>query len=205
MHFDSQALQALEVVAFDLLGAQVLSFADDTPKHEPSVRDRMPNPVPPVEAAPQAIAPNWTSLASSDGPLPEAISANWSRLATASLNHAAFVKIVRIASRPDGWRGAGSRSLRPGALRHFLESWARVRHASIPPQFALLPNGHLQALWTAGDRRRMDLEYTETNRVYFGLLNGRHSHEGVEALNAIEKLLLAHPSRPLMWGAQNYD
>lgn len=194
MEFDSHALQDIEVIDFEFVGARVISFTEDRRKSASLTRSTKPTPS--EEEASEAIVPRWTR---SEEAMPVAITANWTRLAKAKLGRDAFLKIVRIASRPEGWRGAGSRSLRPAALRHFLEFWISVRHASAPPQFALLPNGHLQALWTSSDRRRMDLEYTESNRVYFGVLNGRSSHEGVEALSVIEKLLLAHPSRPLTW------
>ena len=198
MDFDSQAVQALEVVDFGIAGAAAIAFANDRPDQEAQVHHRLSITSPPLDSALIRLDSPPTKPGSPNA-LPEALGANWSRLAKATLDQDSFQKLVRIANRPDGWRGAGSRSLRPGALRHFLEFWMRVQNGAAFPEFSLLPNGHLQALWSSSDRRRMDLEYTESNRIYFGVLNGRRLHEGVETIDVMATLLLAHPSRPLKW------
>ena len=146
--------------------------------------------------------PSWPIVGQSNS-LPPAIVSNWSRLATATLSEAAYKKIFRMARRGDGWRGKGSRSLRPSSLRNFLGFWAMVCRVASSPQFALMPNGHIQALWSQSDRRRMDLEFAEDNRVYFGILDGRRQHEGIEGMQVLKELLLAHPSKPLGWEWSN--
>jgi hypothetical protein len=181
MELATQALEALDVMDFPPLGAMISPLADDAPAQEAlPPRPRRGEPLP-AET------------------LPEAISANWSRLAHVPLDQEAFDKLCRMAARQPGWRGAGSRPLRASALKHFIDFWSEVSPSAATPQFALLPTGHLQALWTNDKRQRMDLEFTEDSRVYFGILNGRRRLEGVELISSLTKILLAHPGNPLRW------
>lgn len=189
MRLTTQALEAFEPIEFVLAGASI-SFLSQV-----SLEDREMQPALRHRALRQLGEPDVVSAET----LPEAIKRNWSRFAHSGLDEQAFAKLQRMASREAGWRGPGSLSLRASALKSFLSFWGHVRESASMPQFALLPTGHLQALWTSSRGQRMDLEFTGDSRVYFGLLSGRRRVEGVESLTSLAKILLAHPEKPLRW------
>ena len=63
--------------------------------------------------------------------MPESVKANWQRFSTSGMSGRLFEKVVRLATRPDGWRGPGSLSLTADAIaarimkKMMMKYWTR--------------------------------------------------------------------------------
>lgn len=132
--------------------------------------------------------------------LPDAILTSWSRIAQADMSVSLYRNLVRIAMRPDGWRGPGSRSLTPTSLRSFLEFWSTIRASAAEPELALAPDGSLHAEWFKSNRQRLDVRFAG-KQALFGLLTNNSIVEGVDSLHTVAEILSAHPAKPLSWSA----
>jgi len=130
---------------------------------------------------------------------PSSIALNSNRLARSELSGGTYSRLFAIATRPDGWRGRGSRTLTSASLSVFLEFWSVVSNDAVEPQFTLMPNGHLRAEWFKSERRHLDLEFADDWMVYCGLFNGKGVWEGKETIKNLASMLEATDSKPLRW------
>jgi hypothetical protein len=130
---------------------------------------------------------------------PLAMALNWNRLARAELSEASYSRLFAIASRPDGWRGRGSKALSAASLSVFLKFWSVVSRDAAEPQFALMPTGHLSAEWFKNRRRHLDLEFADDWMIYFGLFNGDGISEGKETIQNLANILKSTSFKPLLW------
>jgi hypothetical protein len=168
------------------------------------VRQGYPNPLarrPPV--AVETLTSNTLGDPSSDTlgdpTLPLAIASNWSRLALFGIGPPLYARLMNLAKREPGWRGLGSRPLDSGSLRVFLEFWKLIRDSAVEPQIVLGANGHIQAIWQRNSRRSLDLEFTASGAIYFGLFDGPSIQEGVDTADQLANVLLNRKSEPLKW------
>lgn len=139
-------------------------------------------------------------LAIASGSFPLAIAANWSSLLEAEISKAQFARLVRLGSVPDGWRGAGSQSLRAKSVLDFLKFWSLIKDHALEPELALAPDGTLHAEWFKSPKQRLDARFVD-NKIVFGLFSSGTILEGAEDPGTVAFLLLQHPSKPLLWKA----
>jgi hypothetical protein len=137
--------------------------------------------VPTVNAMPQAIVSNWTSIF------------------RAGLSVPLYSRIMQISLRQDGWRGPGSKGLTPEALKVWLDFWTATKDDASEPALALTARGTIQAEWFRNSRSHLDLEFVSKDKIFFGLFDGRATYEGVDTLRAIIPWLSDHRARPLQW------
>lgn len=137
--------------------------------------------------------------------MPEAITSNWEQLANSGFSNQTYAFLVKLAGKKTGWRGAGSRALDAVSLTKFLNFWDKVSENAIEPEFALLPNGNIQAEWYKDERHFIELEFTSNDMIFLGIFDGDSVIEGVEdsdKLAASEKivtLLSLKEFGPLKW------
>jgi hypothetical protein len=168
--------------------------------HFPSVE------LPPSGTQTDAAFPN-TQIASTlkrkvpEGALatPSQISINWTRLSRSGLTTEAYLRLFKIATRKDGWRGPGSRALRSAPLAGFLNFWSLIREQAREPEFTLLPNGHLGAEWYKSSHRHLDMEFVDDQLAYFGFFSGATEIEGKADIRTIAQLLTTESVHPLRW------
>ena len=146
----------------------------------------------------QAVKANQPTGPSANS-LPDSILSSWSRIANANMSVRMYNDLVRVATRPAGWRGPGSLALRPASLRNFLDFWSIVRSSAKEPELALAPDGTLHAEWFKSDRRRLDARFLD-QKVVFGLFSGNGVLEGAEPRDTVAAILATHRSAPLRWG-----
>jgi hypothetical protein len=142
--------------------------------------------------AQQPISPNS---------LPDALLSNWNRIAQANMSVRMYRDLVRLAMQPSGWRGPGSRGLRAGSLKSFLEFWMAVRDSAVEPELTLAPDGSLAAEWFKSPRQRLDTRFLDHIAI-FGLLMNNNVLEGAETRDTVASILKAHQAKPLTWSAR---
>jgi hypothetical protein len=106
--------------------------------------------------------------------------------------------LVRLASLSDGWRGPGSRAMRAGSLKSFMDFWALVRSEAKEPEITLASDGTLHAECFSSYRKRLDAKFSERD-VVFGLFANDKIVEGVDNVQTVAQILKLHLSRPLSW------
>lgn len=131
--------------------------------------------------------------------LPAAIRDNWNGLFVSKLSEAAYERLRIIASQEEGWRGAHSLSLRSSSLRNFLQFWENVQFTAAEPEFALAPNGYIQAEWHRNWKKHLEIEFCENEMCYYGLCDGNSIHEGRATVSELVSLILLRRSKPLLW------
>jgi hypothetical protein len=130
---------------------------------------------------------------------PSAISINRTRLSRAGLTADAYSRLIKIATRAEGWRGPGSRALQSASLVGFSNFWSLICGQAVEPEFTLLPNGHLGIEWYKNSRRHVDLEFVDDQMAYFGFFNGATEIEGKANVRVIAQLMMTDSARPLRW------
>jgi hypothetical protein len=130
---------------------------------------------------------------------PSAILGNWSRLFQANLPANMYIRIRQLARYDNGWRGHGSKALSAEALKVFLNFWIKASVEAAEPDIALTAHGTLQAEWFRNSRRHLDLEFVDSNEIFFGLFNGRNINEGVDSPVELLEWLRNHRAKPLRW------
>jgi hypothetical protein len=133
--------------------------------------------------------------------LPQSILSSWSRIAQANMSVRMYGDLVRIAAQQPGWRGLGSRGLRPASLRNFLEFWSAIRDGAAEPELALAPDGTLHAEWFKSQRQRLDVRFLD-HQVLFGLFANNTILEGAEHRDTVAQILNAHHAKPLSWSSR---
>jgi hypothetical protein len=133
--------------------------------------------------------------------LPEIIWANWGLLSRMNVRGRMFGDLVRLASAPDGWNGAGSRSLRPESLKAFLMFWSSIHDHAAEPELTLAPDGSVHAEWFESPRKRLDVRFG-SHGAFFGLFVNNRIVEGVDSTRTVAQLLSLHPSKPLSRSAR---
>ncbi len=141
-----------------------------------------------------------TKNSRSSDAVPESIRDNWQRLATSGLSEGLYSRLQKLANKLDGWRGKGSRRLSAGSLHHFLIFWSLVKENAVEPFVTLAPNGHLYAEWHASWKRHLDVEFTDTGDVFYGLFHGNVIHEGREKVSELVIMLQSRHTNPFKWG-----
>jgi hypothetical protein len=133
--------------------------------------------------------------------LPEVIWTNWGPLSRMGVRGQMFRDLVRLASAPDGWNGAGSRSLRPESLKAFFAFWSSIRNHAAEPELALASDGSIHAEWFESPRKRLDVRFGSLG-VFFGVFVNNRVVEGVDSTKTVAQLLSLHPAKPLSWSAR---
>lgn len=130
--------------------------------------------------------------------LPSSIFANWQELSRAELSNANVDRLIGLASKAEGWKGAGSRSLQPGAIRTFLTFWAHV-NAKVEPFVTSTTKGGLYIEWHASWKRHLDLEFAPDGRVFLALIEGEQLVEAKTTATDAAKLIMNRTSDPTKW------
>jgi len=133
--------------------------------------------------------------------LPTSLLANWGRIAQANISVRMYNDLMRVATRPPGWRGPGSLALRPSSLKNFLEFWSAVRDGASEPQLSLAPDGSIHAEWYKSARQRLDARFLD-QKVIFGLFANKSILEGIEPRELLVTILKAHHAKPMTWSAR---
>jgi hypothetical protein len=133
------------------------------------------------------------------GATPETIVKNWQLLATSGLSEQSFLFILRLARKKSGWRGSGSKPLEASSLSNFLKFWDKVSEYATEPEFALAPNGNIQAEWYKDERHFLELKFTPHNMIFFGFFDGDKVYEGRTEPDDIIKILSSKEFKPLKW------
>jgi hypothetical protein len=176
----------LNVIPLADAGARQILFSDTSmrpPVANPWSRRRASRPKEPLTA----------------NAMPAAIVANWTKLFQANLSGRLYGRVMQIARRQDGWRGAGSKGLTSEALKAWLDFWIGVNAQASEPSLALTARGTLQAEWFRSSRRHLDLEFVSPERIFFGLFDGCAVYEGVDTIEALVTRLDDHRAHPLQW------
>ena len=131
--------------------------------------------------------------------VPDTIRENWQALANSCLSDRSYLHLLKLAKKEHGWRGLGTRSLDGRSLGQFLSFWTNARSHAIEPEFALLPNGNLQAEWYRDDHHFTELEFRSDGLVFFAFFDGSSEIEGLARLTEIQPLIEARDYRYLRW------
>jgi hypothetical protein len=131
--------------------------------------------------------------------LPISMRDNWSRIALSKLSLQSYSKLIRMAQRPDGWRGLGSLGLQTYALRYFLEFWQVARPDAFEPSITLTAAGGIEAEWYKNSRRYLTVRFGTKPVAAYGLFDRNHVHEGMDVTATLVTFLKAHPAQPLKW------
>jgi hypothetical protein len=121
--------------------------------------------------------------------VPDVISESWNHFVTNRLSEKAYLKILKLANKNDGWRGTGSLSLNTKSLQAFLRFWNQLIEISEEPDFVLMPNGNLQTEWYKNDNHFIELEFQPNNKIIFGIFDGDTEHEGVASVKEVGNIL----------------
>lgn len=144
--------------------------------------------------------PNLTARGkASANAVPAAIAENWNRIWVSEISDKLYSRLLRFGTRPDGWRGHGSKSLSPSAVTAFLEFWIKVREKAVEPQIALTAKGGIQAQWYKSRYEYLDLSFQPDKRVFFGLFRKGAVFEGVVNLEEIVPFLESNSAESLTW------
>jgi hypothetical protein len=187
------------VVATSVLATRPLNETDDQTAQEYEVFRR---PILPQIFSTEAARyePSQASSSSTSNTLPAAIRDNWLSLARSGLQPATMNKLIRLARKQDGWKGAGSVGLKTGALRSFLSFWRAISDEAREPFLTVTPAGNLYAEWHASWRRHLDIEFVGNGEVFFGLFHTDEILEGRSRTKPLEELLKSRRGTPLLWG-----
>jgi len=147
-----------------------MDFGTTVSRYEIEGDKRAVAPVPPEPRSTSANTVTASYVSSEAAPsetnlLPESIFESWGSINRVGMSVRMYGDLVRLASVRDGWRGPGSRALRAGSLKSFLDFWALVRSDAKEPEIALAPDGTIHAEWFASNRNRLDAKFSE--RVWF--------------------------------------
>jgi hypothetical protein len=151
-----------------------------------------------VEASALPISKHETHLPTSNA-LPDSILANWGAIADARFSIRMYNDIVRISSRPAGWRGPGSSALQASSLESFLRFWLRVKAEAAEPELALAPDGTMHAEWSKGPQKRLDIRFLNHDQLIFGFISGTNIIEGSDRAEIVTEMLRSHYAKPLTW------
>lgn len=133
------------------------------------------------------------------GVAPESIINNWQLLATSNFSEQSYLFILKLARKKEGWRGPGSRPLNASSLSNLLKFWNKISAHATEPEFALAPDGNIQAEWYKDERHFIEIKFTPLNMISFGLFYGDKVLEGIAAPNDIIAILSSHAFKPLQW------
>jgi hypothetical protein len=133
--------------------------------------------------------------------LPSSIAAVWGEITQADVSTALFDRLVRLATAKDGWRGAGTLSLRASSVSDFLKFWNLIKTYAVEPDIALAPDGSLHAEWFKSAKEHLDARFVG-GKIVFGLIANKTVLEGADNFAVVAALLLQHPIKPLQWQPQ---
>jgi len=131
--------------------------------------------------------------------IPDAIGESWQALANSGLSETSYLFLLKLARKDQGWRGFGSLPLSGHSLSQFLNFWQIFRAHALEPEFALMPNGNLQAEWYMDDTHFTELEFKANGSLLFGVFDGASEFEGAASLDELKPLLMARNYRYLSW------
>lgn len=136
------------------------------------------------------------------GVTPEAILSNWQHLANSSFSSQSYLFILKLARKSDGWRGPGSKQLGTNSLSSFLKFWNTVKENAVEPEFALVPNGNIQAEWYKDEHHFIEIEFKPNNQVLFSFFDGDSIIEGIGKVDEVIAILSSKRFQPIQW---SYD
>jgi hypothetical protein len=178
---------------------QLIAEESQTPESQPPTIDEDTSAVTSFERS--------TSVIESAEPvsttLPTSLRVNWNSLAISGLSAGLIERLFRLAEKPDGWRGPGSKRLSPASLRNFLGFWASISENAVEPFITLAPNGNLYAEWHASWKRHLDIEFAGNDEVFYGLFHGAHPSEGKDFTAEVVNMMQSRRINPFNWKPRN--
>ncbi|NQU63590.1 MAG: hypothetical protein HQ517_04815 [SAR324 cluster bacterium] len=131
--------------------------------------------------------------------IPEAIKSNWYNIEQSDLSFDLYSTILKLANKPNGWRGGNSKKLISSSLSEFLNFWQSIKSSAIEPEVVLLPNGNIQAEWYKNDKHFLEIEFGSDQMFLFGLFDGKKIYEGRGKLNDVITIAKLNSSKALNW------